>query len=138
MFRNQIKNLNFYIILVGDMALFALAHAAAYLIRFEFDIPATSRDQMLFTLPLIIPVKLLIFAVFGLYQGMWRYAGVADMWRLFKAAAIACLVIIASVLVIKPFSGYSRSVFVLDGVLTFLFIFGDILQLSSSFKGWAV
>ena len=38
MFRNQIKNLNFYIILVGDMALFALAHASAYCIRFEFEL----------------------------------------------------------------------------------------------------
>ena len=38
MFRKQIKNLNFYVILVGDMALFALAHASAYCIRFEFEL----------------------------------------------------------------------------------------------------
>ena len=124
MFRNQIKNLNFYIILVGDMALFALAHASAYCIRFEFSIPDTSLEQMFFILPLIIPVKLLIFNAFGLYQGMWRYTSISDMWGLVKATVFSSLVILTAMLIIHRFSGFSRAVFILDGFLTLVFTGG--------------
>ena len=32
----QLKNLKFYLVIFGDVAIFALAHIAAYLFRFEF------------------------------------------------------------------------------------------------------
>jgi FlaA1/EpsC-like NDP-sugar epimerase len=81
-------------------------------------------EQMLFILPFIIPVKLLIFNAFGLYQGMWRYTGISDMWRLIQAKVFSSLIIIFAMLITVRFSGFPGRVFILDGFLTLLFTGG--------------
>jgi len=123
-FRKQIKNLNFYIVLFGDIVLFTLAHVTAYFIRFEFSLSETEWHDIFVVLPFIIPIKLIIFNVFGLYQGMWRYAGVSDMWRLIKATLFSSLLIVSGILFIHRFIGYSRAVFIMDGLLTLAFTGG--------------
>ncbi len=120
----QLKNRNFYMILGADLLLFALAHLGAYLIRFEFRPDPGEMNRLITLLPIVIFFKLAVFFGFGLYKGMWRYAGLTDMWRLFKATFFSSLVIIAVMLFVHRFSGYSRAVFILDGGLTFLFTGG--------------
>ncbi len=36
---NMFRNANFYIMIIGESGLFALALVVAFLLRFEFDIP---------------------------------------------------------------------------------------------------
>ena len=110
--------------LVLDLILFILAHVGAYLIRFEFHLSANELNNMVSALLFIAPFKVAVFFGFGLYRGMWRYAGLADMWRLFKASVFSSLVIIAIILFVKRFEGFSRAVFILDGGFTFLFTGG--------------
>ena len=122
--RKHVKNLNLFIILFGDIILFCLAHMTAYIIRFEFNLSDQELHNMLVMLPVIIPIKLLGFNGFGLYQGMWRYTSLLDMWGLFKATFFSSLLILNGLLIIHRFSGYSRAVFILDGFLTFVFAGG--------------
>ena len=116
----QFKNRNFYIVLALDLILFILAHVGAYLIRFEFRLSANELNNMVSALLFIVPFKAAVFFGFGLYRGMWRYAGMSDMWRLFKASLFSSLVIVTIILVVHRFQGFSRAVFILDGGLTFL------------------
>ena len=67
----------------------------------------------------IVPLKLFIFFGLGLYRGMWRFTSVRDFWKLAQACFVSMLLIMATVLFIYRFWGFSRAVFILDGGLTF-------------------
>ncbi|MDM8536355.1 nucleoside-diphosphate sugar epimerase/dehydratase [Desulfobacterales bacterium HSG17] len=118
------STINFYFILGADLCLFFLAHLLSYCIRFEFYLNPSSVNQMISVLVFLLPLKAFIFWAFGLYLGMWRYAGTTDLWRLLKATIISSLVIVSVILFIHRFGGFSRGVFILDGTLTFLFAGG--------------
>ena len=45
------RNFNFYLVLIGDMVLFALAHGVAYFIRFEFSLSDIEIGRMMMILP---------------------------------------------------------------------------------------
>jgi len=55
---------------------------------------------------------------------MWRYSSLTDAWQLLKATVLSSLLVITAGLFIHRFEGYSRGVFVIDGVLTLLFTGG--------------
>ncbi|MEW6335103.1 MAG: nucleoside-diphosphate sugar epimerase/dehydratase [Thermodesulfobacteriota bacterium] len=115
------KNGHFYLMLLGDAILFAAALSLAYLFRFEFVLDDFFAGLLGESLFVIIPLKLAIFYLFGLYRGMWRYTSTGDFWRLLQASATATLLILSFIFVFFRFEGgYSRAIFVMDGGLTFL------------------
>lgn len=59
------RNANFYIMIIGESGLFALALVVAFLLRFEFDIPPEFFRQMLRLLPLAVGLKLAFFLLTG-------------------------------------------------------------------------
>lgn len=120
----QLKNPRFYVMLLGDTAAFALALTAAYLLRFEFDLSAHDWAQIAVLLPLSIPLKLAVFYCFRLYQGMWRYFTIRDLWRVAEASVVGSLVVVAAVAYLHRFQGFARSIFMLDGILSFLLCAG--------------
>ena len=115
----QLKNPKFYFMILCDSAMFVLALIAAYLIRFEFVLGLTDIWQLRKMLLWIVPLKLFIFFGLGLYRGMWRFTSIRDFWKLAQACFVSVLLIMAIILFIYRFSGFSRAVFILDGGLTF-------------------
>lgn len=115
----QLKNPKFYLMIVNDCVLFALSLALAYLVRFEFSLASIKQEQFFHLLLWMIPLKFVIFLSVGLYRGMWRYTSVRDFWLLARACFISTLLIAVIMLAINQFQGYSRAVFVVDGILTF-------------------
>ncbi len=132
------KNINFYVILIADLILFALAHLLAYLMRFELRITPSNLWDMAAVLPWIIPFKVAVFLGFGLYRGMWRYASMADLWRLLKATVFSSLSIIFFILVLNRFQGFSRAVFLLDGGFTFLLCGGLRMGIRMAYQDFFV
>lgn len=122
--RNLIRNKNFYIILLMDVGLVVGAYFLAYLLRFEGQIPRLESVKLYATLPYIVPFKLFVFMSFGLYKGMWRYTSFVDLFKVFKATITSSAVIILAILFVYQFQGFPRSVFILDWILTFIFIAG--------------
>jgi len=112
---------NFWIVLMVDIALIAAAHFLAYLVRFDWSI-SWEIPKILKVLPFIIITKIPVFYIFGLYRGMWRYTSIADLINITKAVAVSSGFIIMSVLYLNRFSGFSRSVFFMDGIFTFLLL----------------
>ena len=117
----QLKNYNFYIIFFLDLLLFSLALFFAHLIRFEFALPDLRLQQFWQLLPLALLIKSSAFFAMQLYRGMFRYTGLKDLWRLCRAVGFSSLVLVSGIAVIYGFVGYSRSVFLIDAVLTLLF-----------------
>ncbi len=116
----KIKNRNFYIMIFGDMVLFFAAFSLAHFIRFDFMFTPPIVSRILAILPFVIVVKTVTFFCFGLYQGMWRYSSLNDAWNLLKATVVSSLIVVAFVLFRHRFEGYSRGVYMIDMILTFL------------------
>ena len=116
----QLKNPKLYLMILSDALLFAIALTVAYLFRFEFSLDHVDINQIKTILIWLIPLKLIVFFSFGLYRGMWRYTSVRDFWRLAQACFISMLLIMAVILYLYRFHGFSRAVFLMDGILTFV------------------
>jgi FlaA1/EpsC-like NDP-sugar epimerase len=121
---HQFKNRNFYVILAGDLLLFAASLILAYGLRFSLDIPEKDWSRILFLLPFLLPVKTVVFMLMGVYRGMWRYTSVPDALRLVKASVLATLTVMTALTLTQQFYGYSRSVFVADCIFTIFFCGG--------------
>jgi len=115
---------NFLIIFLADVLLLAAAFIGAHLIRFEFSIPMHFAQSLKQMLPWVLLVKLICFYFFGLYRGMWRYTSIIDLLSVIKSTIVSTLCILAFILFKSGFIGYSRSVFLIDFLLTILFIAG--------------
>ncbi len=55
---------------------------------------------------------------------MWRYASLTDLLNISKAVVVSSLLAMGVLLLLYRFEGFSRSVFVLDAVFTFLLVGG--------------
>ncbi len=119
-----IRSRNFYLMLLLDCGSVIAAYFLAYFLRFEGVIPNQEWMKFKATIPYIVPAKLFIFSVFGLYRGMWRYTSLVDLLNVVKATLLSSGIIIVAILFIYRFEGFPRSVFVLDWILSFIFIGG--------------
>jgi UDP-GlcNAc:undecaprenyl-phosphate GlcNAc-1-phosphate transferase len=109
---------------VLDLLLVALAYYTAYRLRFEQTFAA---EEPLFvaSLPIVVAAKMVAFAILRTYQGLWRHTSLADLVRLAKAVALGEALAVLGILAVFRFFQYSRALFVLDGVLLFLFLGGS-------------
>ncbi|MDZ7696539.1 MAG: nucleoside-diphosphate sugar epimerase/dehydratase [Deltaproteobacteria bacterium] len=121
---NLVKYSNLWLMLLADTVLVVACFYLAYLFRFEFDIPGRELAIFKATLPWLLGVKITTFAVFHLYRGMWRYTSVGDLVAIVKAVAVSSSLMMLGVLMIQRFSGYPRSIFLIDGALTLVAIGG--------------
>jgi FlaA1/EpsC-like NDP-sugar epimerase len=122
--RNIIRTKNFYLIVAVDICLLVGAYWLSYLIRFEGKIPGQEWSTLVSTLPYIVGFQFFTFFMFGLYKGMWRYTSLVDLLNLLKATLTSSFGIMLAVLFMFRFQGFARSVFIIDGMLTFIFIGG--------------
>ena len=118
----QIKTKNVYIILTGDIIILAIVNILAYLIRFDGQIPGWAFNVFIFSIFPIIVLKLITFYNFNLYRGMWRYTGIVDLGNIFFACSVSSGLIILAILFFFRFEGFSRGVFIIDYLLTFILI----------------
>lgn len=118
------RHRNFFLILASDALLLGASWYLSYLLRFNFEIPAEATATLKRMLPLALGVKLVTFYLMDLYRGMWRYTGVVDLLNIVEAVFVGSILIVSVVLFTHGFTGFSRSIFVIDGVLTAVFISG--------------
>lgn len=116
---------NFFVIFIIDILLVGFSWYFAHLLRFNFAIPEDARYILLHFLPLVILTKIIVFYLFDLYQGMWRYTSLTDLLSIIKAGTVSSLVIVLLAFLARKFDGFARSVFIMDWVLTILFIAGS-------------
>jgi exopolysaccharide biosynthesis polyprenyl glycosylphosphotransferase len=122
---------------VADIALATGAFILAFWIRHQEEIFSRGADGTLswsaafapyaVLLPLVIPIRLLLLRYYDLYRVRGEFSFVEDLGRVFRAAAIGSLLIVAAAFMyrggvaFRTFS-YSRAIFLFD----FLFFFAGI------------
>jgi len=118
------KNRHFYFMFAAEAACFAAALSLSYLLRFDFSLPEPYALQLRAMFKYVLPLKLGVFLALGLYRGMWRYTSLLDFKRLVEAVVLSSALLIAFVAFRYGFTGFSRSVLAMDGLLTLLFTTG--------------
>jgi FlaA1/EpsC-like NDP-sugar epimerase len=111
------------LILGLEALLVAFSLCASLLLRFDFRLSAEAQTTFLYTLPLVLAVKLLLFSHFGLLHGWWRYTGIGDVLDISRAAAAASCVFFLAEFVLQAHL-FSLSVIVTDLALTILLLGG--------------
>jgi FlaA1/EpsC-like NDP-sugar epimerase len=84
-----------------DAGLVALAYFLAFQLRFE-DVPRRYQTLLETTIPWVVAGTVAIFAVFGLYSKWWRYVGARDYQQILRAVAVAVLVTVGAIALLKP------------------------------------
>lgn len=110
-----------------DVILVILAYWSAYAIKFGPFSNSPAWQLFIRTLPVLVFVKMSVFLVMGVYRGVWRYTSVDDLIVFLKAVALSSVGSLMVVLFVFRFQGFSRIVFVIDGVLMFLVLAGSRL-----------
>lgn len=108
-----------------DAALFGAAYLSAYLIRFEGVINAHNREVIVYSIPIVIAVKLICFYGFGLYRHLWEFTSIHDLLVISRAVVAGSLFSVFTLWGLTRLDGYSRAVFVLDGILLLLMVAGS-------------
>lgn len=114
--------LNLIIIVLIDIILIVTSWYGSFLLRFNFNIPVESSEIFLRSLPVMILIKIIIFYFFDVYRGMWRYTSLIDLFNIVKASVFSSMAIVFLIVFSRNFTGFARSVFVIDSILTILFI----------------
>jgi FlaA1/EpsC-like NDP-sugar epimerase len=104
-------------------AFFTSAYLFSFLLRFDFIVPEQYWAICMLFLPLNVAVKFVSFYYFKMHMGLWRYFSFRDLNRLVKATICSAVLFMGLVLVFWG-HGFPRSIFLLDGVLTLMFLGG--------------
>lgn len=97
----------------------------AYLLRFNFNIPAQFQAKLLILLPAVVVIESVCFYVFGLYRGLWRFASLPDLKRIMRAVLASAFVIGFASLLLQPMVIIPRSVLILNPLLLILAMGGS-------------
>jgi FlaA1/EpsC-like NDP-sugar epimerase len=142
---NPIRNIRNRHFFIGDILLLVIAVIGSYVLRLELDsgfyIYLPSAYWMIGVSLIIKPA---VYYYFGLYRHLWLYAGTQEI-RLIAAAVSTASILVSFVMIILftlgAFTGFPRSVLIIDGVLSLLLVGGlrfTLRLLAESKKSTAV
>jgi FlaA1/EpsC-like NDP-sugar epimerase/lipopolysaccharide/colanic/teichoic acid biosynthesis glycosyltransferase len=108
-----------------DLMAVGLGTTLAFFARFDGNPPATEVRTLLLGLPVVMFAYGLSFILLRTYRGIWRYAGVEDLWQVVKACVLGgCVSAAAMRLLAWP---YPRVVLILGPVLILMLMGGGRL-----------
>ncbi len=108
-----------------DVILILLSYWCAYAVKFGALSGSAAWRLFLRTLPVLVFVKMAAFLVTGVYRGIWRYTSLDDLIVFAKAVILSSVLSVLAVLFAFRFDGFSRTIFIIDGVLMFMFLAGS-------------
>lgn len=111
--------------IIHDTVSVVLAWYFAFALRFNFQIPPAFSETMLSALAWLIPLQVLFFINFGLYQGVWRFASLPDLKRIIFSVFASTATVVAIIYMFKPQGVVPRSVLILDPLLLILAMGGS-------------
>ncbi len=103
---------------LADFVLISVAFGVAYLLFTTGDGTTNQKHIFLVSIPVILAARYVGFIVFGLYNGVWRFAGARE------AAAITAAVVLSEPIAVGiiwisfgPFMDFPASIYVVDAML---------------------
>ncbi len=118
-------NVRAILAMLHDAVAAALAWSLAYLLRFNFELPADYAAELRQTLVWVVPLQVIIFWRFNLYRGIWRYASTTDLRRIFLAVMLSAAAIPLMFWMLRLGLVVPRSVLVINPLLLILLMGGS-------------
>ncbi len=120
-----ILNAKRLMVMATDIVSTIFAYWLAFALRFNFSIPETHLKMFFATLPVMIIIRVLCFYFLGLYSGVWRYASMNDLLRIFKSATLSSFLFFVYIGLIYHWIDFSRSVVIMDWFIIVCLIGGS-------------
>ena len=116
-------NKNFLLMISSDLIFICISVYFSFLIRFDFQVPSNLVMVYSFwVIPIIVITKIVIFKLFKLYRGMWRYTSIWEMFNVLQANLISSLILIVSCASFIGLSNLSKSLLLIDFMICTGFI----------------
>jgi len=117
----KLKRLIFF--LTGDVFIFAFSIYAAYLLRFNANIPDIYIQGLFVTAGFLIIFKLFFLWMFKIYKVPWRFFGLNEARKIFLAHVCSAVLFTIIFFIIQDFfNPYPRSVIFIDLLISCLLI----------------
>ena len=110
----------------GDVLLVFAALYLAFHLRFDGVIPADQLQNMAAVLPYLLLFRVGLALMRGIYDTRWRFASTPDTFRLAGTVLLGSL-LFATLLLALRLPSFPRTVVVIEGMLTLLFVAGTRL-----------
>jgi UDP-GlcNAc:undecaprenyl-phosphate GlcNAc-1-phosphate transferase len=105
-----------------DFALVTASFTVAYIIRVEGTGSVWDRHLFNLAIPVILVSRYLFFIAFGLYRGVWRFAGARDAASIFLAVVLSECAAFVFLSLTLSWRDFPRGTFVIDALLCALLI----------------
>jgi UDP-GlcNAc:undecaprenyl-phosphate/decaprenyl-phosphate GlcNAc-1-phosphate transferase len=100
-----------------DFAVITASFAAAYYLRLQGGGSAYERHIFLVSLAVLLAVRYAAFIPFGLYRGVWRYAGARDAAAIVGAVVVSEVVAYLILDATQVWGAFPRSIFIIDALV---------------------
>ena len=110
-------NLRSFGAFMHDLIAAFIAWQLSFLFRFNFEVPSNFNIHTTQTAYWVVLVQATIFVIFGLYQGVWRFASIPDLKRIINAVAVSAVVVPALLLMTVSTIVVPRLVLILNPIL---------------------
>ena len=110
--------------LVHDLVAVVLCWFIAYWLRFNLGIPDSFVAGAFRSVFLVLCIHALVYWLFGLYRGIWRYASLMDLRRIILAVSLSAMLVAVAVFMFS-LHDVPRSVLVLHPILLIMLMGGS-------------
>jgi UDP-GlcNAc:undecaprenyl-phosphate/decaprenyl-phosphate GlcNAc-1-phosphate transferase len=100
-----------------DFALVGAAFSVSYLLFVDGSGTSYQKHIFVVTLPALLAARFALFIPFGLYRGVWRYAGAREATATIAAVGLSELAAWGFITATQPWGDFPQSVFVVDWLL---------------------
>jgi FlaA1/EpsC-like NDP-sugar epimerase len=122
--------------MVAQVAFVLLANMVAFVLRFEARIPPDYWELALRGLPLVTIIYGAGLLAFGIHRGLWRYVGFHDLKVILNAGIVSTGAFYLSLHGVLGWVAYPRSVIIMTGLLSVVFL-GGIRIAVRIFREWS-
>ncbi|MEA2507481.1 MAG: hypothetical protein QOH48_2099 [Actinomycetota bacterium] len=110
------------IIVVAHAVLVLAAYLASFLFTTGFPLPSPEFRWLVFSLPILLGIRLVIFRLLHLYEAVWIFVGTGDLITILQATLLGSVIFGFPALLLP--SSPSPLLFVLDWILCSAFVAG--------------
>ncbi len=107
-------------VIIHDILMVSVAWGLAYLARYNFTPP--DWQTFINLLPAVVLVQGIILWRFGLYQRLWRFASIPDLWNIIRAVAFGAIAVALALVIINRLDGIPRTTLVLYPIFLVLLL----------------
>ncbi len=101
---------------VVDLMMAAFSYFLSYCLRFDWSVPETEIETLLFSLPIVLLFRGWVFLYFKLYRTLFKYISIKDLIRIIQAVVLSSGLIIIAIFFLG-LRVHSRSIFIIDSLL---------------------